>query len=165
MKHFLLPVLFLLVAGCAAPTYTYRFAPSPYLASMGGKNHSESLTTPGNAGRIESSEEHPVLVAAAETPASVIAPPETPAGRKLKKVVRKLKEQTQSLGERLEEKFTKIEAPAPAGVDNDLKLAVILGAAGIVSLLLLVISQVFGIIGGIALIAAVIYFAKWVINQ
>lgn len=165
MKHFLLPALFLLLTGCAAPTYTYRFAPSPYLASIAGKNHTESIKNAEKSLKMESAEEQPVLVAAAEVPASVIAPSETPAERKLKKAARKLKEEATSLGERLEEKVMKMDAPARTAVDNDLKLAVILGAAGIVSLLLLVISQVFGIIGGIALIAAVIYFAKWVINQ
>lgn len=49
--------------------------------------------------------------------------------------------------------------------DNDLKLATIFGAAGLVGVLLGGISVVFSIIGGIALIIAVIFFVQWVIRQ
>jgi hypothetical protein len=79
--------------------------------------------------------------------------------------VRRLKDRVNSLGEQVVVKTRLMDAPAPASVDDDLKYAIILGAAGIVALLLLVLSKVFGIIGGIALIGATIFFAKWILAQ
>lgn len=49
--------------------------------------------------------------------------------------------------------------------DNDLKLAMIFGAAGLVGVLLGGISVVFSIVGGIALIIAVVFFVQWVLRQ
>lgn len=50
-----------------------------------------------------------------------------------------------------------------AGMDNDLKLAIIFGAIGIVSFL--IGGSVFQVIGGIALIIGVVFFVKWIIRQ
>lgn len=50
-----------------------------------------------------------------------------------------------------------------SGMDHDLKLAIIFGAVGIVGLL--IGTQVFNIIGGIALLIGVIFFVKWIIRQ
>lgn len=49
------------------------------------------------------------------------------------------------------------------GMDNDLKLAAIFGAVGIVALI--ISGQVFYIIGGIALIIGVVFFVKWLVRQ
>ena len=48
-------------------------------------------------------------------------------------------------------------------MDNDLKLAAIFGAVGIVALI--ISGQVFYIIGGIALIIGVVFFVKWLVRQ
>lgn len=50
-----------------------------------------------------------------------------------------------------------------AGMDHDLKLAIIFGAVGLVSML--IGGNVFWIIGGIALIIGVVFFVKWIIRQ
>lgn len=163
MKHVVSLSLILLLAGCASPKYTYRFAPSPYLASI--QNDRQANPPVAAAEQHGSSEEGQILVASAETPASVIAPVEAPKAKKINKAIVKLKEKATTLGGKVSASARRMATPEPASIDDDLKLAVILGAAGIVALLLLVISKIFGIIGGIALIAAVIYFAKWVINQ
>jgi len=49
------------------------------------------------------------------------------------------------------------------GMDNDLKLAAIFGAVGIVGLI--IGGNVFNIIGGIALLIGVVFFVKWLIRQ
>jgi hypothetical protein len=49
------------------------------------------------------------------------------------------------------------------GMDNDLKLAAIFGAVGIVALI--ISGNVFYIIGGIALIIGVVFFVKWLVRQ
>ncbi|MEK6783038.1 MAG: hypothetical protein AABY93_15165 [Bacteroidota bacterium] len=51
------------------------------------------------------------------------------------------------------------------GMDNDLKLASVFGAVGIVGILLGSVSQVFLIIGGIALLIGVIFFVMWLLKQ
>jgi len=149
----------LALAGCAAPTYTYRFAPSPYLEAI-SKNTRVTEQAP-----VAAAEETPLLVAATEAPAAIIAPPAAPAGKKINKTIRKVKDKVNHLGEQVVVKTRLMEPPAPGSVDTDLKYAIVLGAAGIVALLLLVLSKVFGIIGGIALIAATIFFAKWILAQ
>lgn len=52
---------------------------------------------------------------------------------------------------------------ATAGMDNDLKLAAIFGAVGIVAMF--IGGDVFWIIGGIALIVGVVFFVKWLVRQ
>jgi ABC-type transporter MlaC component len=54
-------------------------------------------------------------------------------------------------------------AEAAAAMDNDLKLAAIFGAVGIVALL--IGGDVFWIIGGIALIIGVVFFVMWLVRQ
>lgn len=61
-----------------------------------------------------------------------------------------------------EKKSVKAEASTNR-MDNDLKLAAIFGAVGIVALI--ISGNVFYIIGGIALIIGVVFFVKWLINQ
>lgn len=158
MKQLSVLILILALAGCAAPKYTYRFAPSPYLAAIAKSGQAEQAQVPAN-------DEQQVLVASAETPAAVIAQAEKPVGQKVKKAVRKLRDKVNDIGEKVVVSTRLMEAPAPADVDDNLKYSIILAAAGIVSLLLLVLSKIFGIIGGIALIAATVFFAKWVLQQ
>ena len=52
---------------------------------------------------------------------------------------------------------------ATKAMDNDLKLAAVFGAVGIVALI--ISGQVFYIIGGIALIIGVVFFVKWLVRQ
>jgi hypothetical protein len=50
-------------------------------------------------------------------------------------------------------------------MDNDLKLAAIFGAVGIVGLMLGGATDVFWIIGGIALLVGVVFLVKWLVRQ
>ncbi len=50
-----------------------------------------------------------------------------------------------------------------AGMDHDLKLAIIFGAVGLVGLI--IGGDVFWIIGGIAMLIGVVFFVKWIIRQ
>lgn len=52
---------------------------------------------------------------------------------------------------------------ATSGMDNDLKLAAIFGAVGVVAMF--IGGDVFWIIGGIALIIGVVFFVKWLVRQ
>lgn len=50
-----------------------------------------------------------------------------------------------------------------AGMDNDLKLAAIFGAVGLVAMF--IGGDVFWVIGGIALIIGVVFLVKWLVRQ
>ncbi len=54
-------------------------------------------------------------------------------------------------------------AKETSAMDNDLKLAAIFGAVGIVAMF--IGGDVFWIIGGIALIVGVVFFVKWLVRQ
>lgn len=62
----------------------------------------------------------------------------------------------------------KIEAKsvqAASGMDNDLKMAAIFGAIGIVLGALLGINEILGALGAIAIIVALVFLIKWIIRQ
>jgi hypothetical protein len=56
-----------------------------------------------------------------------------------------------------------LAAELKQGMDNDLKLAAIFGAVGIVSFI--IGGDVFHVIGAIALIVGVVFFIKWLMRQ
>ena len=64
-----------------------------------------------------------------------------------------------------QKKEMSVTSTQASGMDHDLKLAAIFGAVGIVVLLLGSTTQVFTIIGGIALIIGVVFFVKWLLRQ
>lgn len=155
MKY-LLPVAFImLLAGCSAPKYTYRFTPSP------------DMTVEKKALHQEASESQPaqdIVVASADPAASIaLTLPEKP-----KKDIPSVKEAVRVLkktAEKTRAEIRSVVVPDPASLDEDLKMAILFGVVGAVSLVLLILSKLFGILGGIALIIATVYFVKWVLAQ
>lgn len=81
-----------------------------------------------------------------------------------KKVIKQLKADIKHYVKQ-EKKLSEAQSYKEFEWDNDLKLAVIFGAAGLVGVLLGGISVVFSIIGGIALIIGVVFFVQWVLRQ
>ena len=64
----------------------------------------------------------------------------------------------------IKEKKESIKAAKKANaMDNDLKLAAIFGAVGLVALI--ISGDVFYILGGIAMIIGVVFFVKWLVRQ
>jgi fatty acid desaturase len=61
------------------------------------------------------------------------------------------------------EKLSPKTTQATQGMDNDLKLAAVFGAVGIVALI--IGGDVFWIIGGIAMLIGVVFFVKWLLRQ
>jgi F0F1-type ATP synthase assembly protein I len=58
-----------------------------------------------------------------------------------------------------------VSSTKAAGLDQNLKLAAIFGAVGIVGLLLGTAGQFFVVIGAISLIIGVVFFVKWLLTQ
>lgn len=161
MKYFLSIVLIAFLASCSAPKYTYRFP-----ASTGPVISKEQ---PSEKNIEKTSEASGNLVASANPKSSVVlsesladAKPELkkniPSVAKTLKAVKKVAKNTRN-------EIRSAVAPNPDSLDDDLKLAILFGVVGIVSLVLLILSKLFGILGGIFLIIATLYFVKWFLAQ
>ena len=163
MKNLTLLLLSVVVlASCSAPrqlevgTVKRSEAPSSAIADYGQQ-------APGA----------PVFLASAggqtmvTTTAEVVAAPQVKTYRQLTRVEKKavrqqIKSQIKSYIQ-ANKKADATQAAHAGGMDNDLKLAIIFGAVGIVGML--IGTSVFQIIGGIALIIGVVFFVKWIIRQ
>jgi Flp pilus assembly protein TadB len=158
--------IILLSSACSTPKYTASFN---YIQNQEERNNSAVQVTP--ATEVSSYNSEPVLASTSPVTSEVkvtsnAAPKELinidkkekkEAIKKLRSDVKTyIKEQKRHVHESSYQDFE---------WDDDLKLAAIFGAAGLVGVLLGGISVVFSIIGGAALIIAVIFFVQWVIRQ
>jgi hypothetical protein len=158
--------IILLTSACSAPKYTASF--NSYPAHMVQNNKAVQVTP---STEISSYNSEPVLASTSFAPSEVKVTPTTAPNASIKIDKREKKEAIKKL--RSDVKTYIIEQKKHAHEssyqdfewDNDLKLAAIFGAAGLVGVLLGGISVVFSIIGGAALIIAVIFFVQWVIRQ
>jgi len=165
MKRSLLYLLSLaLLAACSAPKYSYNF--DHYNYNAGKKKAAVSNETVVLQGPETIKAEELV----ASTDAAVVLPV---AASESKTEVRKTyaqmnkserKEVRKQIKAFVKEKKDNVKtAQATKGMDNDLKLAAIFGAVGIVALI--IGGEVFWIIGGIALLIGVVFFVKWLLRQ
>jgi hypothetical protein len=170
MKRKLLYLLSLaLLAACSAPKYSYNF---DYYNYNGGKKKSaapaENVVM--QAPEVIQAEE---LVASAE---STVVLPETAAAEKSTEVRKTYAQMNKSERKEVRRQIKAVvknyvktqkdnikAAKESKAMDNDLKLAAIFGAVGIVALI--IGGEVFWIIGGIALLIGVVFFVKWLIRQ
>ncbi len=164
MKKVNLLLIVVFLASCAAPKYSYYFDHYNY-----------------NAGRKQSlpSKETSVLVvdpqaltASVTTQPELSPVPSTEPVVVVKKTYMQMnKTERKTLRHDLKKevktyiaaKKNSIQAAQAGGMDNDLKLAIIFGAVGIVGLI--IGGDVFLIIGGIAMLIGVVFFVKWIIRQ
>ena len=158
------------LASCSTPRYSYYFSHHDYNA---GRKQSKPIieTSPlSNDPQMltASISEQPVVVAPSKPERGVVV--STSASGKtylqLNKAERKavrhyLKNEIKTFVS-AKKKMDSAQATR-AGMDHDLKLAIIFGAVGIVGLL--IGGDVFWIIGGIALLIGVVFFVKWIIRQ
>lgn len=180
MRKYLLPVLAIAVlASCSAPKYAYHFDRYDYNS---GKKKIDPATAQASAPQ-DVPAEHPLiieqetLVASADEKAVVLA--ETPAAE-VKKDAPVKKYADMSKAEKKEfrkeakaqvKKYVKAvksgnaadRIEAAKAMDQDLKLAAIFGAVGLVALL--IGGDVFWVIGGIAMIIGVVFFVMWLTRQ
>ncbi len=157
----------LLAASCASPKYTYYFDHYDYRA---GKKLDD-----GKMERIHIAETATLpeqLLASknnllTERPSNQQVLPtekmEKPLGRSsINKVERReLKQQIKKYIKDI--KKEKVEASKANSLDHDLKLAAIFGSVGVVALI--IGTDAFVVIGGIALIIGVVFFVTWLLRQ
>ena len=154
------------LASCSAPKYSYYFSHHNYNA---GRKQSQPVIE-ANPLAIDT---HTLTASTSGQPV-VIAPEKgavstSPSGKtylQLNKAERKavrhyLKNEIRTFVS-AKKKMDSAQATR-AGMDHDLKLAIIFGAVGIVGLI--IGTDVFTIIGGIALLIGVVFFVKWIIRQ
>jgi len=168
MKRKLLYLLSLaLLAACSAPKYSYNFDHYNYNA---GKKKSavsnESVVMQGpetikSEELVASTEAAVVLPLVASEKKTEVRKTYTQMNKSERKEVRK--QLKSAMKEYAKEKKEVKAAQSTKGMDNDLKLAAIFGAVGIVALI--IGGNVFWIIGGIALLIGVVFFVKWLIRQ
>jgi hypothetical protein len=154
-----------LLASCSASKYTYNFDHYNYNSGKKKSAKEESVTMKGpEAIKVEQ------LIATIEkTP--VVSTKEDAKTELKKSYVEMTKKERKALRGQLKSQiknsikaYKEVKQAKVIG-DNDLKLAAIFGAVGIVGLILGSVSQIFAIIGAIALIIGVVFFVKWLIRQ
>lgn len=159
-----------LLASCSAPKMAYKFDYHDYNAGARAKEiRKEVASNPGPVAAdqnelVASAKEESIIVTDENQPAVVTN--EVQASRSFndlsKSERRELKKQIKH--ELKKAKKDNIQnTQSPKGLDQDLKLAAIFGAVGIVGLI--IGGNVFYIIGGLALIIGVVFFVKWLIRQ
>lgn len=168
MKKIYYLILGVLVLGaCSTPKYTASF------------NAYESYAAKGADKRLEAAPLAPVanpevVLASISSAPAEISNTATPVTAEKKTYVQMTKIERKALRSHLrndirtyvkEKKSLQVESDQSVkrGMDNDLKLAAIFGAVGIVALI--ISGNVFYIIGGIALIIGVVFFVKWLVRQ
>lgn len=165
--YFFTSLLVLFVSSCSAPKYTASFMQYDKHEQL---NDIEPLNTAHvvTESLTASTDNHPIIfqdnsnaemnydIATSPVPSEI-----SKAERKwVKKQIRaELKSYSKATRQ------TDMDVPQEFEWDNDLKLAAIFGAAGLVGILLGSVSVAFSIIGGIALIIGVVFFVQWVIRQ
>jgi len=170
MKRTLLYLLSLaLLAACSAPKYSYNF--DHYNYNAGKKKSAVSNETVMMQGPETIKAEE--LVASSEAVAVLPAFAPAEAKTEVRKTYAQMnkserkevrKQLKSAIKDYVKEKKDNVKAVQSAKrMDNDLKLAAIFGAVGIVALI--IGGDVFWIIGGIALLIGVVFFVKWLIRQ
>jgi hypothetical protein len=155
------------LASCSGPKYAYYFDHHDYNA--GKKKALVSVQSEVSPLSVDANE---FVASTSETPVVVAEVPAAPVATKKVTYMQMTKAEKKAFRKELgkemkryvaaKKKMNSVEA-TKAGMDHDLKLAVIFGAIGIVGLI--IGGDVFWIIGGIALLIGVVFFVKWIIRQ
>jgi len=167
MKNILYVLVAVLVASaCSSPKYTASFNSYDRHVNQQASAKSDVIVV---APTSNANQEQVVLASTSSAPVELKAVPNE-EGRKT--YIQMTKTERKALRTHLrseiksyvkEQKKNLSVESTQAGMDNDLKLAAIFGAVGVVAMF--IGGDVFWIIGGIALIIGVVFFVKWLIRQ
>jgi preprotein translocase subunit SecF len=170
-NYVLLLVAFVILASCSTPKYTYYFDHYDY--NSGKKNSaSQGVVTQGVATEVMPHEaaSDETLVASANENEVYLAKPSPAASTR--EVASKLKSMSKEERKELRKEVKKyvkqnkkeIKSSKSANqLENDVKLAAIFGAVGIV--LLIIGGDVLSILGAVALLVGLYFFIRWLIHQ
>ncbi|MFM8739489.1 MAG: hypothetical protein ACKOC0_04710 [Cytophagales bacterium] len=167
MKYIYVLICIVVLSSCSSPKYTAHFPSSNVDPSYRTTKVVQIETVPTAATENE--------VLTASTNAASVALPAEEVRKQVKGIYAKLsKEQKKEVRQLLKKEIKAIAKSAKkdasvtattagGGIDEDLKLAAIFGAVGLVGLL--IGGNVFTVIGAIAMIIGLVFFVKWVMRQ
>ncbi|MEQ8423102.1 MAG: hypothetical protein RIA63_00230 [Cyclobacteriaceae bacterium] len=157
----------ILISSCSSPKLAYHFDYYDYNSGKKANNNevakTESVLEPIQQESLLASTENTFLLT---EPTEATKSESKVEARKTYAQMSKSerKEFRSDVKKFLKEKKESIKAAKKTNaMDNDLKLAAIFGAVGLVALI--ISGDVFYIIGGIALIIGVVFFVKWLVRQ
>lgn len=168
MKKYISLMSVILLASCSTPKYTYYFDHYDYSS----KKNQVTVEQTNMQGQSLTTADQTSLVASVD--ATHVYVTETPSVVESKKVAEKInmltKEEKRELKREIK-KYVKenknnpsVEAGhAAKALENDVKLAAIFGATGIV--LLIIGGEVLYVLGAIALLVGLYFFIRWLIHQ
>jgi hypothetical protein len=148
-------VVIMLIAGCAGQTKLYHFP-----------ERTTGMITPPSAVKSQSVNRvvvPEVLTASAKTDMLPVDKP-SKSGVKIK-AERTVQKKSPVLKRLFNDAEAAKRSVGLSGLDQDLKFSIIFSVAGFVSLVLMVLSKIFGILGGLGLIVGVVFFTKWLLEQ
>ncbi len=167
MKKILhLIVITIVGSACSSPQYTASFNSYDKHANFQTTAHAETTVTESTS--IPQPE---LLASTSNSPIEFKAAPKEEVRKtyiQMTKAERKalrtdLRKEIKSYAKEQKKNLSVETTKATAGMDNDLKLAAIFGAVGLVAMF--IGGDVFWIIGGIALIIGLVFFVKWLVRQ
>jgi preprotein translocase subunit SecF len=172
----ILAIVAIVLASCSAPKYTYNFDHYDYNAGKRKQAETAIIATPVTE---EKPDEEAVLTASTSgepvTLKSEVAKAKSNSpvsykdlSRAEKKEFRKeLRNEFKKYVEAVKkgEKISTVGQNPNGSLDPDVKMAIIFGAVGIVLFILGGVSEVFTILGAIALLVGVYFLIKWLIRQ
>ncbi|MBK8290838.1 MAG: hypothetical protein IPK96_07640 [Flammeovirgaceae bacterium] len=167
MKKIIYLLAVVLLASCSGPKYTASF--NSYDSPRG--YHKETIVEApvvviDPATLVASTSEAPIEIKETEAPVTEVRKTYIQMTKTERKALRNhIRTEIKSTVKEQKAKLAPSSTAATSAMDNDLKLAIIFGAVGIVGLMLGGASNVFFYIGGIALLVGVVFFVKWVIRQ
>lgn len=164
----------LLLAACSSPKYAYYFDHHDYNnGKKGDLKESAVLQSEiqplhvDNATLVASADEKafvPAETATAEVTAkSIIEKYKSMSGAERKEFRKELKKEVKTLVKMKKKETYSVEATKR--MDNDLKIAAIFGAVGLVLTLFGGVNSAFWVLGVIAIVIAVVFLVKWLVRQ
>lgn len=170
MKKYISLASVILLASCSAPKYTYYFDHYDYAS----KKNQVTVAQNNVQGQPLATADQATLVASANDAHVYVAETVIPSVVEHEKVTGKInalsKEEKRELKKEIKKyvKETKKNPSVEAGsaakkLENDVKLAAIFGAVGIV--LLIIGGDVIYVLGAIALLVGLYFFIRWLIHQ
>ncbi len=167
MKKIIYLLSVVLLGACSSPKYTASF--NSYDAPSGHRAV-KSIETPASARTINPTEltastsMAPVEIKKEIAPTTEVRKTYVQMSKTERKALRNhLRSEIKTYVKEKKENVAPKTVQATNAMDNDLKLATIFGAVGIVALI--IGGDVFWIIGGIAMIIGVVFLVKWLVRQ
>jgi len=164
MKKIIYLLTAVLFAACSSPKYTASFNSYDTPGYRPIKASEAPVTVINSPELLASTSSAPVDIKREVAATTEVRKTYVQMSKTERKVLRNhLRSEIRTYVKDQKAKLSPQSTEATNAMDNDLKLASIFGAVGIVALI--IGGDVFWIIGGIALIIGVVFFVKWLVRQ